>query len=1004
MAAVGQIDLHAALNRFGLEDFRKGQQEVISHIIAGHDCLCVMPTGGGKSLCYQLPSLVRPGLTIVVSPLIALMKDQVDSLSNRGISATLINSTLSNSEQNQRLEHVAGGHYSMVYVAPERLRNSRFLDAIRSTPIQLLAVDEAHCISEWGHDFRPDYQRLGKFREALGGVQTIALTATATPKVRQDIVDSLKLRVAKHFITGFARDNLYLGSMLCMGDREKDKQLLEFIKDQAGTGIIYAATRKRCEALVEQIGKELKISVGAYHAGLMPDQRKLIQEQFMGGQLKVIVATNAFGMGIDKSDLRYVVHYNTPGTLEAYYQEAGRAGRDSLPSQCVLLYSPQDRYIQEFFIENANPPRELLESVYDLLVKRTEDPIELTAEEIRELTNAPATTEAINSCLQILGRTSVMERLEMSGGLAMFRIDSKLPTLLDFLPKAANVQRNVLRVVEKAIGDRREEAVYIHPRWLLQQLQMDRDALSRTLRELCKLDSFEYVPPFRGRAIHFRRRDVPFCDLKIDHETLAARKKADYEKLDRMVAYAQSRSCRQKTILEYFGDASASNCGICDRCQGKTGWPNMPKVSPTVLDDKEKKTKQKLSKETWLVESNQESSPLPHRTTPALIAPKLAAAIPIATKPIEFMGTAISATVMSGVNVLPNKESFSSTFSQINAPATTLSDRPAMPAGSEALSVLLPSDAKPAYDLIITILKAVDRTHGYLSKTLLSQHLSGVESKAVQGLRLHRLPEFGILKSWKKSHASGFLDQTLDTGLLCLSELRVGKMTVSIADLGSQCITGSLPIPASLMQFVHQCISAAAKLAETPSKETPKSSKQSDRSDSSPPRSVIEKSGIEKRELAEPTAKHTQPLPQPTDLPRKHIANDSVGDELVRSLTELPVTRASDASAGRDVTAPMIEDWRWTVRLVEHGYRLGECALIRGKTPDSILEDLTKALQDGKRFTIEQLFDRRTQIAVKELRDSSTGTVTPPSIFQSYPSLWRFIQRWLELGQTGTKI
>ena len=248
-------------------------------------------------------------------------------------------------------------------------------------------------------------------------------------------------------------------------------------------------------------------------------------------------------------------------------------GRDSLPSQCVLLYSPQDRYIQEFFIENANPPRELLESVYDLLVKRPEDPIELTAEEIRELTNAPATTEAINSCLQILGRTSVMERLEMSGGLAMFRIDSKLPTLLDLLPKGAHVQRTVLRAVEKAIGDRREEAVYIHPRWLTQQLEMDRDALSRTLRELCKLDSFEYVPPFRGRAIHFLRRDVPFNDLKIDHETLAARKKSDYEKLDRMVAYAQSRSCRQKTILEYFGDGSASNCEYAIAAKGRRAGP-----------------------------------------------------------------------------------------------------------------------------------------------------------------------------------------------------------------------------------------------------------------------------------------------------------------------------------------------------------------------------------------------------------------------------------------------
>ncbi|MFN7291891.1 MAG: RecQ family ATP-dependent DNA helicase, partial [Pirellula sp.] len=246
MSTTSTPDLQNALAKFGLAEFRRGQREVIDHILAGNDCLCVMPTGGGKSLCYQLPSVVRNGLTIVVSPLIALMKDQVDALTRRGISATLINSTLSPAEQNQRLDRVARGKYSLLYVAPERLRNQNFVDAIRSTPIQLLAIDEAHCISEWGHDFRPDYQRVGRFREALGGVQTVALTATATPRVRQDIVDSLQLRVAKHFITGFARDNLYFGVVQCRSDREKEQKLVEFLQTKPGSGIIYAATRKRC--------------------------------------------------------------------------------------------------------------------------------------------------------------------------------------------------------------------------------------------------------------------------------------------------------------------------------------------------------------------------------------------------------------------------------------------------------------------------------------------------------------------------------------------------------------------------------------------------------------------------------------------------------------------------------------------------------------------------------------------------------------------------------------
>ncbi len=576
-------DLESALHRFGLQSFRPGQREVIASIVDGDECLCVMPTGGGKSLCYQLPSVIRPGLTIVVSPLIALMKDQVDSLCQRGIPAALINSTLSAGEQNDRLQEVAAGKYQLVYVAPERLRNNRFLDAIRATPIQLLAIDEAHCISQWGHDFRPDYAKLGRFREWLGGVQTIALTATATPRVRDDIVQVLGLNRPKQFMSGFARPNLHFGVVQRQNDREKDEELEEFLHTQKGSGIIYAATRKRCEALVEWITQKLKISVGAYHAGLMPDQRRAIQERFMQNQLRVIVATNAFGMGIDKPDLRFVIHYNIPGSLEAYYQEAGRAGRDGADSQCVLLYSYQDRYIQEFFIENNYPAREVIQSTYEFLQKREEDPIELTHEEIRDALGLSISPEAIGSSLQVLARTGVLDRLETGGGLAAVRIDSDLPTLVDLLPKEAKVRRKVLRVVERAVGDRRGELVYIHPRFLLQQTEMDRDALSRTMRELCKLEEFDYVPPFRGRAVHFIKRDVPFGELQIDFENIRRRKEAEYDRLNQVVRYAQSPLCRQATILQYFGDTQAENCGQCDRCCGHPGWPKfVVKIQPPV--------------------------------------------------------------------------------------------------------------------------------------------------------------------------------------------------------------------------------------------------------------------------------------------------------------------------------------------------------------------------------------------------------------------------------------
>ncbi|MEM8734213.1 MAG: ATP-dependent DNA helicase RecQ, partial [Planctomycetota bacterium] len=559
-----------------LKSFRPGQREVIETIIAGHDCMCVMPTGGGKSLCYQLPGILRSGLTIVVSPLIALMKDQVDGLQSRGISAALINSSLSASEQTERLAAVASGHYQLVYVAPERLRNSRFLDAIRSTPIQLLAVDEAHCISQWGHDFRPDYQRIGQFRETLGGVQTVALTATATPKVREDIVNVLRLKKPKQFMSGFARPNLHFGVVTAANDKDKEQQLGAFLEQDVGSGIIYSATRKRCEALVDMISKKHKVSVGAYHGGLPPDQRRAIQDQFMKDKLRIVVATNAFGMGIDKPDLRFVVHYNMPGSLEAYYQEAGRAGRDGKHSQCVMLYSFQDRHIQDFFIDNSYPEKALIKSVYDFLLTRDEDPIELTLEEIRDRLGVQVSPEAIGSCLQVLARTRVLERLEMGGGLAMVRIESDLPSLVDLLPREAKVKRQVMRFIERAVGDRRGEDVYIHPRWLLQESGMQRDTLTRTLRELAKLDCFDYVPPFRGRAVHFRRKDVAFDDLEIDFEGLKKRKDAEIDRLNQVVHYAQSPSCRQSNVLKYFGDDASQPCGRCDRCQRRPGWPSMP--------------------------------------------------------------------------------------------------------------------------------------------------------------------------------------------------------------------------------------------------------------------------------------------------------------------------------------------------------------------------------------------------------------------------------------------
>jgi ATP-dependent DNA helicase RecQ len=423
------IDPNSLLPRFRLNEFRSGQQDVVDAIADGHDVMCVMPTGGGKSLCYQLPSLARNGTTIVVSPLIALMKDQVDTLQSLGIRAELINSSLTASQQSDVMREVAAGTLDLVYVAPERLRNGRFLEAVSSAKISLLAVDEAHCVSEWGHDFRPDYSRLGQFRERyLGGVQTIALTATATPTVRKDIIDLLGLKKPKVFVTGFARTNLSFSVGHAKTDREKDQQLTDYLLKEEGAGIIYAATRKRCEELAEWLPEKIRRPIGVYHAGLEPAQRREVQEQFMSGKLSAIVATNAFGMGIDKSDLRYVIHYNMPGSLEAYYQEAGRAGRDGKNSDCKLLFAYSDRYVQEFFIDNRYPSKETIRKVYEYLLSRPEDPIELTLDQIRQAIDLKEGSESVGTAETLLARAGVLKRLDSNSNQAIVRIDSAAPT------------------------------------------------------------------------------------------------------------------------------------------------------------------------------------------------------------------------------------------------------------------------------------------------------------------------------------------------------------------------------------------------------------------------------------------------------------------------------------------------------------------------------------------------------------------------------------------------
>ena len=539
--------------RFGHPSFRVGQLPVVEHVTEGRDALVVMPTGSGKSLCYQVPAVARGGTTLVVSPLIALMKDQVDALTQQGVRATFLNSSITSAEYTARQSQVRAGEIELLYVAPERF-SERFLAFLGGVDVRLLAIDEAHCVSQWGHDFRPDYLRLGRVREALGQPPTVALTATATPRVQDDIVTTLGIDGCRRFIQGFDRENLILDVFAVRGKRHKDDLLHDLVTP--GPALVYCATRKNVERATVAL-RSTGVKAGMYHAGLRNDERSEVQDAFMGGRIPIVVATNAFGMGIDKRDIRTIVHYDMPGTVEAYYQEIGRAGRDGRMSRAVLLHHRTDRKIQEFFIDNAHPPAAWVHKVYDWLVARGDNPVFATVEQMAGALPADAGDRSADACLRILRRESMVRRIAPSDRPATVHVLRSAP---------AKTPRQLRGQVWSLIRARAEpgDQLTFHARSWCRELQIGRDQLASALRGLDARGYIAYRAPERIGGVELLRPEV---GLDLDDAKIRRRRNQEYAKLDKMEAYTTA-SCRRRYVIEYFGEKPPfEECGTCDACR-----------------------------------------------------------------------------------------------------------------------------------------------------------------------------------------------------------------------------------------------------------------------------------------------------------------------------------------------------------------------------------------------------------------------------------------------------
>lgn len=558
---------------FGYDSFRPAQEEIISEILKGENVIAVLPTGAGKSLCYQIPALISDNYSLVISPLIALMKDQVDSLNkNKEISA-FINSTLEWIEIEKILNDIAYGKIKLLYVAPERLESKEFAERLKSMNPSYLFIDEAHCISEWGHNFRPSYTKLKSFIEFTSIKKVSAFTATATPEVVQDIIKQLGIKNPKVIVKGFERENIAVNVFKTSKKREK---LLEILKTHQRPAIIYVSSRKKAESLNEYLNLN-KIKSEYYHAGLNNLIRRKIQEEFIAGKIPIIIATNAFGMGIDKSDIRTVIHYDIPGSIENYYQEIGRSGRDGKPSSAILLFEEKDLQIHKYFIESAYPKKEFIQLVYagicdfsQVAVGSLPDKnIPINQDFLNLYTKQNFSSGLLHSALTYLESAGYLKvnSTFISNDTIKFLVEPN--KLKQFLKSTENDELKdlVLFLIRNYSGKIFNERIAIDYRFIESNTGLSQESQKEFFTLLSDIGFAEFISLNGQETVTLLQPRVAKENLKLNYKLINELYLFAHEKLEKMRMFVDVKDCRFKYILHYFGQNTENySCGKCDNC------------------------------------------------------------------------------------------------------------------------------------------------------------------------------------------------------------------------------------------------------------------------------------------------------------------------------------------------------------------------------------------------------------------------------------------------------